>query len=162
MAGKNEESPKNKREMLESALKSQIDYYRKMYWHSQTKARRYKVATILLGAWVTFLLGVKISWSPAADWFPSIAFFLSTALTAVASMEAFEDSRGKTVRSREIHLRLLHLRACYDFEILEPKADDRNDDEIVQEYWDQLQEILSREHQQRIEALAKKVEGRTT
>lgn len=145
------EPSKNKKEHLERAIDAQVALYRNWAGENKRKAQRYHLVTALLGAVVTVLLGLQVDGS-VGEWLPRAALVLSATITALASIEAFYDPRGQTVRSMGTYLQLLRLRAEYKHAILPPLAG-KGEEELVEEKWKELQTILSQEHSQRMEAL---------
>lgn len=147
----------SKRVGLEDAIIKQIVLYKQWARENDKKARRYHTTAAVLGAVVTVLLGLELDGSPLEPWLPRVAFLLSALLTALASVEAFQDPRGQTVRSLSTYLQLLQLRARYQYDMAPPTSGAQ--EEIVERYWKHLQELLSTEHTQRIEALGKPKES---
>src|SRR5215472_1069288 len=86
----------NKAGFLDDRLKYFINDYRKKRNHSRNSAAAFKVVTIVIGASLTLLLGVKSNplLIPAAENYLSVvALVLSTCLTAMSVWEAFADYR---------------------------------------------------------------------
>jgi hypothetical protein len=158
--------PESKKAALENGLSFQVRYYKDWAFSHRKKALRYRKATAALGALVTVLLGLEVAGWRFAGALPQIAFVLSAVLTAVANMEGFQDPRGESVRFQDVYLKLLQLRARYEYDMAPPimaaaAPGERaaQEDATVDRYWDELQRILEDAHAQRIKALEERARG---
>jgi hypothetical protein len=111
----NEAQYSKKVDFVAERLHFHIDEYVKKRNHNRKMANTFKLTTIFLGGLVTLLLKPYFqSQSPGfqslGDSLSLIALVCSTALTAMASWEAFTDYRGKWIGARSVLVMLYGIR----------------------------------------------------
>ena len=139
-----------KRGQLEHALYAQIGYCKRGARHNQSRASLYRTILILAAAATTIVVGLQLELEKWDLYAKNMALVLSAIATAVASYESLKDYRGKWVLWQEVYLELLNLRARYNYLI----AETANPDDVVESHWTELQAVLGKAHQNRIEGLA--------
>jgi Protein of unknown function (DUF4231) len=97
-------------ESVAKRLHFHIHDYEKKRNRNRKMANTFKLATVCLGGLVTLLLGVKPYIQSLDNKLSLIALVCSTAMTAMASWEAFTDYRGKWIGARSILVTLYGIK----------------------------------------------------
>ena len=154
----NEAQSSTKVEFVAKRLRFHIDEYKQKRNHNRKMANVFKLATISLGGLVTLLLGVKPYFQQSLnDSLSLIALVCSTAMTAMASWEAFTDYRGKWIGARSILVTLYGIRDDLRFALTgEPMPP-----LLANEYYERLRLALNQKNEEWEANRAQMIRGAT-
>jgi len=155
----NEAQYSTKIDFVTKRLGYHIDDYKKKRNRNRKMANTFKLATISLGGLVTLLLGVKpyLKSQSLDDLLSLIAFVCSTAMTAMASWEAFTDYRGKWIGARSILVTLYGIKDDLRFTLTGEAAPPLQ----ANEYYQRLRLALNQTNEEWEANRAKMIRGAT-
>jgi hypothetical protein len=101
--------PENKIKCLQEDIDHLVGRYAQDCIRHKNRALRLKIASVLLAAMITILLGLKISNPTLKDYFSNIALIFGGLITVLSAFEAFFDPRSLWVRETVTFARLKDL-----------------------------------------------------